>query len=233
VHPVAYSAQFEGEDRNRLTVFFRLIMAIPLAFVGFFYVIGAYVATIIAWFAMLFTGNYPQGLYDFNAGVVRFLTRAGGYVNLLTDEYPPFGLDDDPRYPVRTLIEPPLPEYNRMKVLFRIFLLIPVVIINYLMSLITSVVGFIAWFVIVFTGSFPEGLYKPMRAASAYTTKALAYHLLITEEFPPVWLDEEDEAPRFGGQLGSGTDPYAAQVAAPDPYAQQAPPPPPPPPPVQ
>jgi hypothetical protein len=228
MHPVAYSAQYEGEDRNRLTVFFRFFMVLPLMIVGFFYIIGAYVATIIAWFALLFTGNYPQGLYDFNAGVVRYLTRVAGYYNLLTDEYPSFGLDDDPNYPVRTLIGDPLPEYDRLKVLFRIFLLIPVVIINYVMGLITSVIGFISWFMIVFTGGYSDGLYKPLRAASAYTTKAFAYHLLITEEFPPVWMEEEEEAPRFGGQLAAGSDPYAAQVAAPDPSVQQPPPPPPP-----
>lgn len=230
MHPVAYSAQYEGEDRNRLTVFFRYFMAIPIFIVGFFYGIGALLATIVAWFALLITGKYPQGLYDFNAGVIRFSSRANGYFNLLTDEYPPFGLDEDPNYPIRALVEPAKAEYNRMKVLFRIILLIPVYILMYVMSLISGVVAFITWFAILFTGRFSDGLYKPLRASLAYQTKASAYFLLLTEDFPPFWVDEEEEAPRFGGQLGAG-DPYAGQVAAPDPYAQQTPPPPPPPPP--
>lgn len=231
MHPVAYSAQYQGEDRNRLTVFFRMIMVIPLMIVGFFYAIGAYVAAIIAWFTLVFTGNYPEGMYNFIAGVIRFGARVGGYYNLLTDEYPPFGLDDEPNFPVRVLIEPPLPEYSRVKVLFRLILLIPVYILAAVMGMISGVVSFIAWFAILFTGGYSDGLYKPLRAALSYQTKAAAYFLLLTEEWPPFWEDEEEEAPRFGGALTAGTDPYAAPAAA-DPYAappqEQAPPPPPP-----
>lgn len=232
MHPVAYSAQYEGEDRNRLTTFFRGLMVIPVMIVGVFYVIGAYVAAFISWFALLFTGNYPDGMYNFNAGVIRFLSRVNGYYNLLTDDYPPFGLDEEPNYPVRVLIEPPLAEYSRAKVLFRIFLLIPVWLLATVMGMIAGVISFISWFAILFTGRFSDGLYKPLRAALSYHTKAAAYFLLLTEDFPPFWEDEEEEAPRFGGQLAAGTDPYAAPVAA-DPYAApqqgEAPPPPPPP----
>lgn len=228
MHPVAYSAQYQGEDRNRLTVFFRGLMVIPLMIVGFFYIIGAYIAAIIAWFAIVFTGNYPEGLYNFNAGVIRFMARVNGYYDLLTDEYPPFGLDEEPGYPVRTLIEPPLPEYSRAKTLFRIILLIPVMLLAYVMGLIVGVVSFVSWFAILFTGRFSDGLYKPMRAALSYNTKAAAYFLLLTEDWPPFWEDEEDEAPRFAGELPAGAapatvDPYAA------PQPQAAPPPPPPP----
>ncbi|MDQ3103233.1 MAG: DUF4389 domain-containing protein [Actinomycetota bacterium] len=201
MHPVAYSAEYQGEDRSRLSVFFRLFIAIPWFIVAFFYGIGAWVATIIAWFAIVFTGNYPQGLYDFNAGFIRFATRINAFFYLLTDEFPSFNGDDEPDYPIRTLIEPPKAEYSRLKTFFRIILLIPVSILSYVMSLILGIVGFVAWLVIVFTGKLPEGLYKPMRIASAYMTKALAYYLLLTEDFPPFWMDEEEEAPRF---LGDG-----------------------------
>lgn len=228
MHPVAYSARYEGEGRNRLTVFFRYFMVIPLMLVGIFYVLGAYIVTFIAWFALVFTGRYPDGMYNYNAGVIRFMARVNGYFNLLTDDYPEFGLDDDPGYPIRTLIEPPLAEYSRMKALFRIILLIPVALLSYVMGLISGVVSFISWFAILFTGRFSDGLYKPLRAALAYQTKAAAYFLLVTEDWPPFWVDEEEEAPRFGGELGPGAAPYAPAVAA-DPYAAQEPPPPPPP----
>lgn len=228
MHPVAFSARYEGEDRNRLTTFFRAFMVIPVAIVGAFYVLGAYIVTFIAWFALVFTGRYPDGMYNFNVGVIRFIARVNGYHGLLTDEYPPFGLDDDPGYPVRTLIEPPLAEYSRAKVLFRIILLIPVALLSYVMGLIAGVVAFISWFAILFTGRFSDGLYKPLRAALAYQVKAAAYFLLLTEEWPPFWVDEEEEAPRFGGELGAGAEPYAAPAPA-DPYAAQQPPPPPPP----
>lgn len=210
MHPVAYSAAYEAEDRNRLTVFFRLLVVIPWLFVALFWGIAAMFAVIGAWFALLFTGRYPEGLYDFNANYLRFITRVNGFTWLLTDEMPSFSGDEEPAYPVRLLIEPPKEEYSRAKVLFRIFLLIPVYILTYVMSIILQVVGFIAWLVLIFTAKLPVGLYKPLRIASAYNAKALAYYMLLTEDFPPFWMDEEEEAPRFLGPGGSGGAPGLA-----------------------
>jgi hypothetical protein len=215
MHPIAYSAAYEGQGRNRLTVFFRYIVAIPWFIVAMVYGIAAYVAVIIAWFALLFTGKYPQGLYDFNSGFLRFATRVNGFIYLLTDEWPSFSGDDEPNYPIRLLIEPPKEEYNRMKVLFRIILMIPVMILVYVMSIILSLVGLVAWFVVLFTAELPEGLYKPMRVASAYHAKALGYYMLLTEDFPPFWMDESEEAPRFSAVEGTAP-------AAPEPPAAPA-----------
>lgn len=197
MYPIAYSAAYEGEERNRLTVFFRALLVIPWMFVAALYGIAAYVAVIIAWFALVITGKYPQGLYDFNAGFVRMATRINGFYYLLTDAWPSFGGGEDPDYPVRTLIGPPKEEYSRAKVFFRILLLIPVFILLYVMGFILGVVSFIAWVVLLFTARLPAGLYKPMRIAAAYNAKALAYYFLLTEEFPPFWVEEEEEAPRF------------------------------------
>lgn len=213
MHPVAYSARFEPEGRSRLSVFFRGILVIPWMIVSIVYGIGAFFAVIVAWFALVITGRYPQGLYDFNAGVVRFSGRLNGFYYMFTDEFPSFGLGEDYDYPVRTLVEPAKPEYSRLKVLFRIILLIPVYILTYIMSIILQLVGIVAWLVLVFTAKLPEGLYKPMRSSSAYLVKASAYGLLLTEDFPPFWTDESEEASRFDG---------SATAIAPDP-----PPPPP------
>ena len=208
MYPVAYSAAYQAEGRSRLSVFFRFLLVIPWLIVAIVYGIGAYIAVIIAWFALLITGRYPEGLYNFNAGVLRFGARLSGFYNLLTDDFPSFGLGEDPDYPVRVLVEPPKAEYSRLKVLFRIILLIPVIILNYVMGLILSVVGLIAWLVLVFTAKLPQGLYRPMRIASAYSTKALAYEMLLTEDFPPFWMDEEEEAPRFQRDApGLGAEP--------------------------
>lgn len=217
MHPVVYSAEYQGEDRNRLTVFFRLLMVIPLAIVATFYAIAAYVVTLIAWFVLLFTAEYPKPLYNFNAGFVRFAGRVAGYYYLLTDEYPPFGGAPDASYPIRVGIEPPKPEYSRLKVFFRILLIIPVYILAYIMQLIQMVFGFVCWFVLVFTGRLPEGLYKPLRSATSYTIKALAFYLLLTEEFPPFWLEQEEEA-RLLAPGGTTT------IGAPDPPVPPPPP---------
>jgi hypothetical protein len=71
----------------------KWLLAIPqyilLAFLG----IAAIVSVIIAWFAILFTGRYPRGLFDFVLGVMRWGNRVSGYAFILvTDQYPPFRL---------------------------------------------------------------------------------------------------------------------------------------------
>ncbi len=80
---------------NRWTVFFRWILAIPHAIILFFLGIAVIVVTVIAWFAILFTGQYPASLYEFSVGVTRWAARFAAYVYLFVEEYPPFSLSED------------------------------------------------------------------------------------------------------------------------------------------
>jgi hypothetical protein len=80
------------EDRNRLTVAFRLILAIPHLIVLALLGIALFVVGVIAFFAVLFTGRWPAGLREFALGVGRWWLRVQAYLVLLTDEYPPFTL---------------------------------------------------------------------------------------------------------------------------------------------
>jgi hypothetical protein len=73
-------------------VFFRIIMAIPLLIVGIVYAMIMTILMLLAWFAVLFTGSYPEGMRNFVIGSSRFFTRVTVYVFLLTDEYPPFDM---------------------------------------------------------------------------------------------------------------------------------------------
>ncbi len=81
------------EDRNRVTTFFRLVMVIPHLVVLVVLAIGAIVCGLIGFFAVLFTGRWPDGLRAFVAKVIRYSVRMMAYFMLLTDEYPPFTLD--------------------------------------------------------------------------------------------------------------------------------------------
>jgi hypothetical protein len=81
------------DNRNRLTVFFRIILAIPHFVVVAVLAIAAFVALVIAFFAVLFTGAWPPGLRDFVIKVMRYGVRFQAYLCLLTDVYPPFALD--------------------------------------------------------------------------------------------------------------------------------------------
>ncbi len=80
-------------DLNRWLPLIKWLLVIPHLFVLVFLILGAMLAVFIAWFAILFTGRYPQGLFDYVTGVTRWTLRVNAYVVLLvTDEYPPFTL---------------------------------------------------------------------------------------------------------------------------------------------
>ncbi|CAN5539296.1 DUF4389 domain-containing protein [soil metagenome] len=189
MYPVSYAADPAIEGRNRLTTFFRYLIAIPWLFVAALYGFVAQFAALFAWFAIVFTGRYPQGLYDFNAGYLRMLTRVNSYTYLMTDELPSFGGEAAPDYPIAVGIAPPLDAYSRVKTFFRLIVGIPVMLLAYVQTLILSVVTLVAWFAILFTGKFPEGLFNPARSANAYLTRAGSYFLLMTEDWPPFSLD--------------------------------------------
>jgi hypothetical protein len=183
-YPVGYEADF-AEERSRLTTFFRYFMVIPLMLVGIFYVIGLYVVAIVAWFALLFTARYPEGMYRFNSRVVRWLTRVTAYYDLLTDKYPPFDLDEHPDYPVRVPIAPALEQYSRLKVFFRFIIGIPVMLIAWALGTVASVAAFISWFWIVITGKQNQGLQNAIVLGLSYQARATAYFVYITEDWPP------------------------------------------------
>jgi len=191
-YPVTFEVDYV-ERRNRLTAFFRLLLVIPVAIWLYILAIVGYVVIVIAWFAIVITGRYPRGLYDFVAGVTRMLARVTAYAALLTDPYPPFGLGDDPSYPVRMEFAGPLERYSRLKTFFRPLLAIPIVILRYVINLLLELGAFAAWVVIVITGKLPRGLFDLMVLANSYTARSDAYLFLLTETYPP-FQDEQTRA---------------------------------------
>jgi Domain of unknown function (DUF4389) len=199
-YPVSFRADYV-EKRSRLTTFFRLLLAIPHFIAVFFYFLAAEVVVIIAWFALLFTGRYPQGMYHFVAGALRYQTRVYGYAGLLADQYPPFSGDPATPYLVDLDIAPPKAQYSRLKVLFRIILAIPVLIIQYAMQIVAQVGSILAWFAIVILGRQPKGLQDMITLGMSYQQRATAYFALLTEDWPPFTDDSTarvEPAPAFG-----------------------------------
>ena len=92
----AYPLQFSverPETLSRWLIFVKWLLAIPHFIVLVFLYIIAYILWVIAWFAILFTGRFPRGLFDFIVGVTRWSLRVDAYALLLVrDEYPPFSL---------------------------------------------------------------------------------------------------------------------------------------------
>jgi len=99
-YPVVYH-QTPAIERSRLTVFFRFIMVIAHLIWSLFYELAAGAGVFVAWFATVFTGRYPEGMYEFVAGYLRFSTRLYAYMYLVTDEFPPFDGGEHPEYPSR------------------------------------------------------------------------------------------------------------------------------------
>ena len=201
MYPISYEADAALEGRNRLTSFFRYIVAIPWLIVAAIYGLVAEIAAVVAWFAIVFTGRYPEGIYNFNAGYLRMYSRTYSFLHLMSDEWPPFGGDVAPDYPVRIGVAPPLDQYSRLKTGLRLIIGIPVWLLAIVQYLILTVCSIIAWFAILFTGKLPEGLFNPMRSALAYLTRSTAYFLLLTEDYPPFSYEEAGTAP--AGQISS------------------------------
>jgi hypothetical protein len=220
-YPVTFEADYV-EKRSRLTTFFRWLLVIPHAIVLVFYAIAAGVVVIIAWFALVFTGRWPRGMYDFVAGFFRYGTAVHGYFYLLTDEYPPFGPDVD-SYPVRLNIAAPQEQYSRLKVLFRIILAIPPYIIAYAMNIVMQVGAFLAWFAIVVLGRQPKGLQDMIVLGMSYQQRAYAYMALLAEDWPPF---TDDTARRIEEPASFGALPSTPPAAGSGPEAPAAPPPP-------
>jgi Domain of unknown function (DUF4389) len=186
--------------RDRFTCAIRLIMVIPQAIVLFFVEIAAFFAVIAAWFVALVTGRLTDGLRDFIAGTLRWSLRVEGYLFFLTDKYPPYSLGDEPTYPMRLAIPPPV-QLNRAAVLFRVFIAIPGWIVTSVVSAGLLVVSFGSWVAVLVTGRLPVPLFEATRAVLRYEARFYAYFSMVTPEYP--WGVMGDTS-----FLPAGTDPY-------------------------
>ena len=193
-YPVTFEVEY-AQQRSRLSVFFRGILAIPLYIWLYVYGIVTFVAVVAAWVAIIVTGRYPAGLYRFVAGFVRVLSLTTAFTALLVDRYPPFLPAPDDTYPVRMQFAGPLPRYNRLKTLFRFILAIPILVLRYALNLLLEVAAVAAWFVIVILGRLPRGLFDLLMLVNSYTARSDAYLYLLTETYPPF----QDEQTRTAG----------------------------------
>ncbi len=172
---------------SRLLIFVKWLLAIPHYIALFVLGIGAFVVLIVSFFAVLITGRYPEGMFNFMVGVLRWGTRVSCYLFLMTDAYPPFSLEDDPNYPVRLQIDYP-ERVARWRPLVNWILVIPAAIAAYVIVLIAYVAVFIAWFAILFTARFPQPLFNASLVWHRWQVRIGAFEYWMTEKYPPfVW----------------------------------------------
>jgi hypothetical protein len=189
--------------QGRLSVGFRIILAIPQLVVLYFLFIALFFVVVIGWFAALFTGRLPDWAHSFISGVVRWSTRVGAYLLLLTDRYPPFSLDDDD-YPARPILPDPGP-LNRWAVLFRIILSVPgAVFVQIVQYGLTVPLLFVLWFVVLITGSIPPTLYLAYAALLRYETRFHSWFSMLTSEYPWGMLGDRVQA----APLPPGSPPF-------------------------
>src|SRR5256714_7923335 len=194
----------------------KWLLAIPHFVLLFFLWVAFAVVSVIAFFAILFTGRYPKGLFDFNVGVLRWTWRVGfySYSALGTDKYPPFTLKDVADYPARLEVEYP-ESLSRGLVLVKWWLL---ALPHYLVIAVFvggawagagidrlygggGLVGLLVLFagiMLLLTSCYPKPLYDFVLGMNRWVFRVAAYASLMTDAYPPFRLDMGSSEPTIG-----------------------------------
>jgi Domain of unknown function (DUF4389) len=215
-----YPLRVEGELDDHLSRWLWLvkwILVIPHVIALALLWIAFVVLTVVAFFAILFTGRYPRAIFDFNLGVVRWSWRVGfySYSALGTDPYPPFTLKDVPDYPARLSVAYPH-TLSRGLVLVKWWLLaLPQYVVvavfaggagagfhavsnngawSYGVGLIGLLV-LVAAVVLLFTRRYPRSIFDFIMGMNRWVWRVAAYATLMTDAYPPFRLDMGAEEP--------------------------------------
>jgi Domain of unknown function (DUF4389) len=209
VYPVAIHGELDPELSRWLWVV-KWLLAIPHYIVLAFLWIAFSVLTLIAFFAILFTGRYPRGIFDFNVGVLRWTWRVGfySYWALGTDRYPPFTLAPVPDYPATLDIAYP-ERLSHWLPLVKWLLAIPHLILVGIFvggwgwgwgpgddefwgvgfSGLVGILAVIAGFVVLFSGRYPRSLFDFVLGLDRWVFRVAAYVSLMRDDYPPFRLD--------------------------------------------
>jgi Domain of unknown function (DUF4389) len=209
--PQPYPLRVEGTldpSLGRWLWLVKWLLAIPHFIVLFFLWAAFVVMSIVAFFAILFTGRYPRGIFDFNVGVLRWTWRVAfySYGALGSDRYPPFTLDEVADYPAKLEVDYP-ERLSRGLVLVKWWLLaIPHYIV--VAVLVGGTSGFLWWeesywgpgliavlvliaaVALLFTARYPRGIFGFVLGLDRWVLRVVAYAGLMTDRYPPFRLDQ-------------------------------------------
>jgi hypothetical protein len=177
------SVDYPDRDLDRLSTFFRIFYLIPIVIV-----VGALggMLTIPALLLIVFRQKYPRWWFDFNLEFTRFSTRIAAYGAMISDEYPS---TTDEQYVHLELDYPDAKELNRWAPLYKWFLAIPHYLVLAVLWIASVLALIVAWFIILFTGRYPEGIFDFVVGVMRWSLRVEAYSvLLITDEYPPFSL---------------------------------------------
>jgi hypothetical protein len=230
VYPLRLDAPLD-EPLSRWLWLVKWVLIIPHAIVLFFLWVAFLALTVVAFFAILFTGRYPRGIFDFNVGVLRWSWRVlfYSYNALGTDRYPPFTLAAVDDYPARLEIEYPQ-QLSRGLVLVKWWLL---ALPHYLVVAVFAGAGAgwgaasddwtwvsgggliellvcISAIVLLFTGAYPRQIFNFVMGMNRWVFRVVAYAALMTDTYPPFRLDMGDHEPAPGSNTGDLVAPKPA-----------------------
>ena len=210
-HPVRVVVR-DDRRRTRLTVFFRLLLALPhLVWVALFG-IAAFTLAFVMWLAVLFERRAPTALHGFLASYTRYTVHLTAYLCLAADPYPGF-MGNRP-YPVDVEIDPPAPQ-GRWGAGFRLVLAVPAFVVSSTlggsMALgsayggalaggfggLTVTVAFLGWFASLVRGRMPRGMRDAAVYAIGYAAQTTAYALMLTERYPDATPGKVEPAPEL------------------------------------
>ena len=202
-HPIRLSVDYPDRELNRMTTFFRLLVALPILIVlgsvsgeawQWSYEQGtetAMAAGGLLFFGpllmILFRQKYPRWWFDFNMQLTRFSTRVSSYLALMSDRYPS---TDEEQWVHLDLDYPDVKrDLNRWLPLVKWLLAIPHYVVLLFLGIAAVFAVIVAWFVILFTGRYPRGLFDFVEGVLRWALRVDAYALLlITDSYPPFRL---------------------------------------------
>jgi hypothetical protein len=194
--PVSLLVERQLDNRDRLTTFFRPLLAIPHAILvgpvyfsersGGFGLLGAaaYFLAVVSWCTLMFGGVQLNGAREFCLYYLRWRTRAVAYMALFSDAYPPFG---DGTYAASIEVIPPLEP--RRDIGLRLIYAVPHLVVLFFLVLAWFVTTVLAWFAILFTGRYPAPMHGFGVAVMRWALRVEAYLLLLVDEYPPFSLE--------------------------------------------
>lgn len=205
-HPARLTAELDA-PLSRWLWLVKWLLALPHYVVLFFLWVAFTGVSVVAFFAILFTGRYPRPLFDFSTGVLRWNWRVAYYAYgaLGTDRYPPFTLADVPDYPAHWDL--PYPgELSRGLVLVKWWLLaVPhYLVLGFFLGgarlgwFSGGLIGLLALFAgiaLAFTGLYPRGLFDLLLGLNRWVMRVAAYAALLTDVYPPFRLDQGGREP--------------------------------------
>jgi hypothetical protein len=191
-YPVYYAVSEDNNVANWRPLA-HWAMAIPHLIVSSILNSLAQICMVISWFAILFTGKMPEGLANVIVMAQRYWLRTGAFYFGLTEQYPPFEFEvqqaDPGNYAIRYDANVELEGRNRVTVFFRMFMMIPIMIFVYLVMIGVGIVAMVAWFAVLFTGTYPVGMRDFVIKGFRLGARMGAYTGLLTDQYPPFALE--------------------------------------------